>query len=200
MNNARGNIETFGENYMNFQEGDSILPSLYQQYIHISRYSRWRDDLKRRETWEETVNRFCSFFDTRLNGKFHDVIYNELKPAILGLEIMPSMRALMVAGPALERDHIAGYNCSYIAVDNKRAFSEAMYILLCGTGLGFSCERQEISKLPIIPEILESVDDVIVVADSKLGWAKAFRKLLSSLWEGDIPKIDYSFVDRKSVV
>ena len=107
---------------------------------------------------------------------------------------MPSMRLLMTAGEACDRDNISAYNCSYLAVNNKRAFSEALYILMNGTGVGFSCERQEIDKLPVIPNHFKEVDDVIFVQDSKLGWAKAFKKLLSSLWEGDIPKIDYSKV------
>jgi ribonucleoside-diphosphate reductase alpha chain len=123
-----------------------------------------------------------------------DKEFKEIREAVLNLEIMPSMRLMMSAGEACERDNIAAYNCSYLAINNKRAFSEALYILMNGTGVGFSCERQEISKLPEIPEVLHSTDDSIVVGDSKLGWAKAFKKLLSSLWEGDIPKIDYSHV------
>jgi ribonucleoside-diphosphate reductase alpha chain len=123
-----------------------------------------------------------------------DKEFKEIREAVLNLEIMPSMRLMMSAGEACERDNIAAYNCSYLAINNKRAFSEALYILMNGTGVGFSCERQEISKLPEIPEVLHSTDDTIVVGDSKLGWAKAFKKLLSSLWEGDIPKIDYSHV------
>ena len=120
--------------------------------------------------------------------------YLRIKDAILHLEIMPSMRLLMTAGEACERDNIAAYNCSYLAVNNKRAFSECLYILMNGTGVGFSCERDEISRLPEMPSSFKEVDDVIVVGDSKLGWAKAFKKLLSSLWEGDIPTIDASKV------
>ena len=120
--------------------------------------------------------------------------FKEIREAVLNLEIMPSMRLMMSAGEACERDNIAAYNCSYLAMNNKRAFSEALYILMNGTGVGFSCERQEISKLPSIPETISNCDDVIVVGDSKLGWAKSFKKLLSSLWEGDIPTIDYSQV------
>ena len=123
-----------------------------------------------------------------------DKEFKEIREAVLNLEIMPSMRLMMSAGEACERDNIAAYNCSYLAINNKRAFSEALYILMNGTGVGFSCERQEINKLPSIPEVLHITDDTIVVGDSKLGWAKAFKKLLSSLWEGDIPKIDYSHV------
>ena len=119
---------------------------------------------------------------------------NSLREAVLNLEVMPSTRLLMTAGEACERDNIAAYNCSYLAVNNKRAFSEALYILMNGTGVGFSCERQEIAHLPTVAEHFKEVDDVIVVQDSKLGWAKAFKKLLSNLWEGDILRIDYSRV------
>ena len=167
------------------------LPSLYQSIIHRSRYSRYLPQEKRRESWEETVERLISYLKDKVPV---DISYDELKEAILNLEVMPSMRLLMSAGEAVERDNIAAYNCSYIAVNNKRAFSEALYILMNGTGVGFSCERQEIAQLPAVPDVLREVDDVIVVGDSKLGWAKAFKKLLSSLWEGDIPRIDYSRV------
>ena len=168
------------------------LPSIYQSVIHRSRYSRYLTKEQRRESWEETVDRLVTY----LKGKTKDaeIPYNELRKAILTLEVMPSMRLLMTAGEACDRDNISAYNCSYLAVNNKRAFSEALYILMNGTGVGFSCERQEIDKLPAIPNHFKEVDDVIFVQDSKLGWAKAFKKLLSSLWEGDIPKIDYSKV------
>lgn len=167
---------------------------LYQQYIHISRYSRWRDDLGRRETWPETVQRYIDFFNERTAGKYTDVLNGKVREAILGLDVMPSMRALMTAGPALERENLAGFNCSYLAINTKRSFAEALYILMCGTGVGFSCERQEIAKLPPVPEELEKSDDTIVVADSKGGWAKAYHALLGYLWNGIIPKIDYSRV------
>lgn len=170
------------------------LPSLYQSIIHRSRYSRFNPELSKRESWEETVTRLTNYLTTKLGDKVEHVDLQELKTAILNLEVMPSMRLLMTAGEACERDNISAYNCSYLAVNNKRAFSEALYILMNGTGVGFSCERQEISKLPAIPETLRKVDDVIVVQDSKLGWAKSFKKLLSSLWEGDIPEVDYSKV------
>lgn len=167
---------------------------LYQQYIHISRYSRWRDDLGRRETWPETVQRYVDFFDRRTNYTFSKVLQGEVKRAIVNLEVMPSMRALMTAGEALDRENLAGFNCSYLAVNSKRSFAEALYILMCGTGVGFSCERQEISRLPAVPAELQKSDDTIVVADSKEGWAKAFNRLLNALWDGDIPTIDYSKV------
>lgn len=165
---------------------------LYQSYIHISRYSRWRDDLGRRETWPETVQRYVDFFDKRTGGKFTDVLQGRVKDAILTMRVMPSMRALMTAGPALERENLAGFNCSYLAVNSKRSFAEALYILMCGTGVGFSCERQEIAKLPPVPEQLSQHDSTIVVEDSREGWAKAFHALLGHLWNGDIPKVDYS--------
>lgn len=165
---------------------------LYQQYIHISRYSRWRDDLGRRETWPETVQRYVDFFDERTDKQFTDTLQGEVKDAILNLEVMPSMRALMTAGPALERENIAGFNCSFTYINSKRSFAEVLYVLMCGTGVGFSCERQGISKLPAVPEVLEKAHDTVVVADSKEGWAKAFNRLLNALWDGDIPSIDYT--------
>lgn len=170
------------------------LPSLYQSIIHRSRYSRFMPEQSKRESWEQTVTRLTDYLHTKLGDKVEAVELNELRQAILNLDVMPSMRLLMTAGEACERDNISAYNCSYLAVNNKRAFSEALYILMNGTGVGFSCERQEIAKLPAIPENLRKVDDVIVVQDSKIGWAKAFKKLLSSLWEGDIPEVDYSKV------
>lgn len=162
----------------------------YQKFIHISRYARWIPALNRRETWEETVDRYINFFDQRTNKHFHSTL-DECKQAILSLDVMPSMRALMTAGEALDRENIAGYNCSYLAINRKRAFSETLYILMCGTGVGFSCERQEISKLPTIPT-LSSVNHIICIEDSKMGWALAFEELLESLWNGEIPSFDYS--------
>ena len=167
---------------------------LYQQYIHMSRYSRWMENLGRRETWEETVQRYIDFFDKKTEKRFTEVLNGRIKQAITNLEVMPSMRCLMTAGEALERENIAAFNCSYLAVNSKRSFAEALYVLMNGTGVGFSCERQEIAKLPAIPDKLTHSDDQIVVGDSKEGWAKAYSRLLSSLWEGDIPKIDYSRV------
>jgi len=175
------------------------LLSTYQTIIAKSRYARYIPELKRRETWEETVDRLINYIQDKCSDRVASCLdeqppYEELKQAILNLEVMPSMRLLMTAGEACERDNIAAYNCSYVAINNKRAFSEALYILMNGTGVGFSCERQEIAQLPTIPNTLKDVDDTISVADSKLGWAKAYKKLLSSLWEGDIPKVDYSRV------
>lgn len=165
---------------------------LYQQYIHISRYSRWRDDLGRRETWPETVQRYIDFFNLRTGTEFHHELNGRVREAILNLDVMPSMRALMTAGPALERENLAGFNCSYLAVNTKRSFAEALYILMCGTGVGFSCERQEICKLPAIPDSLTPSEDMIVVADSKGGWARAYHALLNFLWNGAIPNVDYT--------
>lgn len=172
------------------------LPSAYQSVIHRSRYARYLPDKQRRETWEETVDRLIKYLETKNQDQANNPLFyktmNELRSAILNLEVMPSMRLMMTAGEACERDNIAAYNCSYVAVNNKRAFSEALYILMNGTGVGFSCERQEIAQLPTIASEFRKVDDVIVVQDSKLGWAKAFKKLLSYLYEGDIPTVDYS--------
>lgn len=165
---------------------------LYQKIIANSRYARFIPELKRRETWEETVDRLISFIQENSPELNSELL--RLKKAITNLEVMPSMRLMMSAGEACKRDNIAAYNCSYLAVNNKRAFSECLYILMNGTGVGFSCERQDINKLPEIPNDISKCEDVIVVGDSKLGWAKAFKKLLSSLWEGDIPTIDYSQV------
>ena len=164
----------------------------YQRFIHVSRYARYIPELKRRENWDETVTRLTDFIRKHQPTLGKDV--DRIHDAVLKLEVMPSMRLLMTAGEACERDNISAYNCSYLAMNNKRAFSECLYILMNGTGVGFSCERQEIEKLPQIPESINPCDDTIVVGDSKLGWAKAFKKLLSSLWEGDIPTIDYSRV------
>ena len=156
----------------------------YQKFIHKSRYARYIEAEGRRETWEETVNRYCDFWEKPLP--------DEVKQAILDMEIMPSMRALMTSGPALSRDNMAGYNCSFIAVDHVRAFDENLYVLLCGTGVGFSVERQFISKLPDVSDSFHDTDTTIVVRDSKIGWASALRELSSLLYQGMIPKIDYS--------
>jgi ribonucleoside-diphosphate reductase alpha chain len=172
------------------------LPSEYQQFIHLSRYSRWSEENGRRETWEETVDRYFEFFDEHLkknNGfSIPADTRQELRSAILNLEVMPSMRALMTAGEALKRDNVAGYNCSYVAVKRVRAFDEILYILMCGTGVGFSVERQYVEKLPSIAESFYNSDTVIMVQDSKAGWAKAFKELISLLISGQIPRWDLS--------
>ena len=170
----------------------SNLPTVYQDVIAMSRYARFIPEKNRRETWSETVDRLVTYLDTKTPELKKEI--KEIREAVLNLDVMPSMRLLMTAGEACERDNISAYNCSYLAVNNKRAFSEALYILMNGTGVGFSCERQEIDKLPAIPLDLKTCDDLIVVEDSKLGWAKAFKKLLSSLYEGDIPTFDFSKV------
>ena len=167
------------------------LPTDYQNFIAVSRYARWLDEENRRETWDETVQRYVDYMAEKVKGRLpKGDIYN----AIYNLEVMPSMRALMTAGPALERDNTAGYNCSYLPVDDPKAFDEAMYILLCGTGVGFSVERQYISRLPDIPEDMEECDTVIEVVDSKEGWAKSLRKLIGHLYMGEIPWWDVSKV------
>ena len=168
----------------------NYLPTDYQTFIATSRYARWLDDEGRRETWGETVGRFIDNIvrPSDIDGK----TINQLEDAILNLEVMPSMRALMTAGPAAERDNTCVYNCSYLPVDHPRAFDEAMFILLCGTGVGFSVERQAISKLPVVPEDIRDSEDLIVVQDSKEGWAKALRKVVSGLYTGDVPKWDLS--------
>ena len=159
----------------------------YKTYIHKSRYARWLPEKNRRETWEETVTRYCDFWQKRYPEVFpYSLVWN----AIYNQEVMPSMRALMTAGPALERDNIAGFNCSYLAVDDVRAFDEIMYILMNGTGVGYSVERQDINKLPEVSENFHQSDTIIKVADSKQGWATAFRQLISLLYAGQIPKWD----------
>jgi ribonucleoside-diphosphate reductase alpha chain len=168
------------------------LPTDYQSFIHTSRYARWLEEYKRREGWGETVSRYMT--NVVVPKTRDEIILDEIEEAILGLEIMPSMRAVMTAGPALERDNTAGYNCSYLPVDDPKSFDEAMFILLCGTGVGFSVERQYISKLPEVPEQMFASEDVIVVHDSKEGWAKALRKLIAMLYAGEIPKWDVSKV------
>jgi ribonucleoside-triphosphate reductase len=166
------------------------LPTDYQTFIATSRYARWIEEEGRRETWPETVGRFI---DNIVRPADIDTkTINDIEDSILSLEVMPSMRALMTAGEAADRDNTCVYNCSYLPVDHPRAFDEAMFILLCGTGVGFSVERQAISKLPTVPEDLSEVEDVIVVQDSKEGWAKSLRKLISLLYVGDIPKWDLS--------
>ena len=161
----------------------------YQSYIHKSRYARYLSDQSRRETWEETVERYCDYFQNKYECFPRDRIYN----AIHDMRVMPSMRCLMTAGPALDRDNVAGYNCSYVAIDDKRAFSEVFYVLLCGTGVGFSVERQCISQLPEVPHNLIT-GGLETVQDSKMGWVLAFETLINSLYNGYIPTFDYSLI------
>ena len=171
---------------------ETQLPSLYQQFIHLSRYSRWIESEKRRETWNETVTRYFDFFENHLKESqeysLSKQLRSELEDAVLNLEIMPSMRSLMTAGEALSRDNVAGYNCSYIAVNRVRAFDEILYVLMCGTGVGFSVERQYVEKLPTIAENFSTTETEIVVEDSKAGWAKSYKELISLLIAGQIPK------------
>lgn len=166
----------------------------YMRFIHLSRYARWIEDEGRRETFEETVDRYLGFFKGRHPESLDDETWAELRKAILNLDVMPSMRALMTAGPALDRDNVAGYNCSYLAIDNKEAFAEAMYILMCGTGVGFSVEKAYVEQLPEVPARLMPSGDKIVVPDSKNGWASAFRELITQLYQGYVPDLDYSEV------
>tara|TARA_R110002072_G_scaffold51909_4_gene138999 strand:- start:266 stop:2164 length:1899 start_codon:yes stop_codon:yes gene_type:complete len=169
---------------------DNYLPTDYQSFIHKSRYAKYFDN-KGRESWSETVERYMNNVIRPKAG--YDSYVDQIRDAIISLDVMPSMRAMMTAGPALDRDNTAGYNCSYLPVDDPKSFDEAMFILLCGTGVGFSVERQFISKLPEVPELFDS-DTTVVVKDSKEGWAKAFRQVLALLWAGEIPKWDVSKV------
>lgn len=161
--------------------------SEYQKFIHKSRYAKYLDDQKRRETWEETVERYTNFFQERTS-----INLDRVRDAIISMDVMPSMRCLMTSGKALERDAVAGYNCSYLPIDSPRSFDECMYILMCGTGVGFSVERQYINALPQVAEEFHDSDSVIVVRDSKIGWAKALKELVSLLYAGQVPTWDLS--------
>ena len=164
----------------------------YQQYIHKSRYARYLPEEQRRETWEETIDRYLNFWIEK--GKLTLEEANGIFADIHDMNVMPSMRALMTAGEALDRDNVAGFNCSYLPIDHPKAFDEMMYVLMCGTGVGYSVERQYVSKLPEVAEEFHDTDTVIHVADSKIGWAKAYRELISLLYSGQLPKWDVSGV------
>ena len=174
------------------------LPTDYQNFIALSRYARWKDDEQRRETWSETVTRYFDYMAGHLrdncNYKLPDSLRGELEEAVLNIAVMPSMRALMTSGPALDRCHVGGYNCSYVPVDSPRAFDETMYILMCGTGVGFSVERNCIDKLPLVAEDFHRTDTVIKVGDSRPGWAKSLKELIAMLYSGQIPAWDVSEV------
>ena len=174
------------------------LPTKYQEFIHLSRYSRWVPKEGRRETWRETVTRYFDFFQEHLKQSckynLDKSLREELEDAVIHLKIMPSMRCLMTAGEALKRENIAGYNCSYVAVDRPQAFDEILYVLMNGTGVGFSVERQFVSNLPTVADEFHPSDTTIVVQDSKMGWAKAFKELVAMLYHGQIPKWDLSKV------
>ncbi len=173
------------------------LPTPYQEYIHQSKYARWREELGRRETWEETVDRYidqiCRQTDKLGNG-LSIIEVGELREAILNLDVLPSMRALMTAGKALDRDNVAGYNCAFVAINRQHVFDEILYILCCGTGVGYSVERQFIKQLPEIPDEIFPTETIIKVRDSKIGWASAYRELISLLYAGKIPSWDTSGV------
>ena len=176
----------------------NTIENPYENFIALSRYARWLEDDNRRETWGETVDRYFKFMVIQLREKHgyvpNDAILAELRDAVFNRNVMPSMRSVMTAGPALEKENVSGYNCAFLPVDNARSFDEAMYILMCGTGVGFSVEYKYINKLPALPETLEKSNTVVMVGDSKEGWAKAYREFLSLLWAGQIPQIDISKV------
>jgi len=176
----------------------NYLPTDYQNFIALSRYARWKDDEQRRENWGETVDRYFDYMSDHLKKNYSYTITKALKDKlteqIMSLGTMPSMRALMTAGPALDRCHVGGYNCSYIPVDSPRSFDECMYILMCGTGVGFSVERECVDKLPVVNEHFEKSSTIIKVADSRPGWARALRELISLLYAGQIPTWDVSEV------
>ncbi len=177
---------------------NNYLPTDYQNFIALSRYARWKEDEQRRETWSETVERYFDYMENHLDKNYNYILSDELRAeleeAVLNQDIMPSMRALMTAGPALDRCHVGGYNCSYVPVDDTKAFDETMYILMCGTGVGFSVERENVDKMPIINEHFEHTHTTIKVADSRSGWARALRELIAMLYAGQIPRWDVSNV------
>ena len=183
---------------MSFIDENGSISDPYRNFIHVSRYARWLEDKNRRETWVETVDRYIDFMKKHLvenyNYNSDDIVFSQIRDAVIHHRIMPSMRALMTAGPALERDNIAAYNCSFIAVDSLRAFDEAMYILMNGTGVGFSVESKYIDHLPTVAEEFYTTNTTIVVEDSKLGWAKAYKELIGLLIMGQIPNWDMSKV------
>ncbi len=168
----------------------NYLPTDYQSFIHTSRYARWLDDTGRRESWAETVSRYITNI---VKPNIDDFTAKDIEESILSLQVMPSMRSMMTAGEAADRDNTCMYNCSYLPIDDPKSFDEAMFILLCGTGVGFSVERQFISKLPEVPELFDS-DTTVVVKDSKEGWAKSLRQVMALLWAGEIPQWDISRV------
>ena len=175
-----------------------MIDTVYEEFIAKSRYARYLEAEDRRENWTETVDRYFEFMETHLHDK-HDYlipqsVLDELREAVLAKEVLPSMRAIMTAGDALERDNTAGYNCAYLPIDDPKAFDEAMFILLCGTGVGFSVERQYVKNLPEVPERIYASDSFIVVHDSKEGWAKALRQLIALLYSGEAAKWDVSGV------
>ena len=176
----------------------NYLPTDYQNFIALSRYARWKDDEQRRENWGETVDRYFDYMSNHLSNNYSYTITKSLKEKltnqIMSLGVMPSMRALMTSGPALDRCHVGGYNCSYIPVDSPRSFDECMYILMCGTGVGFSVERENVDKLPIVNEHMESSSTIIKVGDSRPGWSKALRELIAMLYVGQVPTWDTSEV------
>lgn len=183
---------------MSFVDENGSISDPYRNFIHISRYARWIEEKNRRETWVETVDRYIDFMKNHLienyNYDKNNIIFSQIKEAVVSHKIMPSMRALMTAGPALERDHIAAYNCSFIAVDSPRSFDEAMYILMNGTGVGFSVEQKYIDQLPTVSEQMFPTATTIIVEDSKLGWAKSYKELIALLYQGQIPNWDMSKV------
>lgn len=183
---------------MSLLDKDGYITDPYRNFIAISRYARWDETLQRRETWEETVNRYMVFMRRYLEDKtgycVGDEQYEYVKSAILNMRILPSLRSLMTSGPALEKSAIAAYNCAFLPVDSVKSFDEAMFILMCGTGVGFSVENQYVNSLPTIPEDLEQSEHMIVVPDSREGWAKSLRMLVSTLYSGQIPLFDVSKV------
>jgi len=165
----------------------------YRTFIHKSRYARFLDDFGRRETWGETVDRVVSFWKERIsNNIISDADFQEISDAIYNHEVMPSMRAMWSAGDALAQNPFRGYNCSFTAIDHIRCFDEILYILMAGTGVGFSAEAQYVTKLPIINDNFAKSERTISIEDSAEGWAKGLRKLIAELYLGNEHNWDYS--------
>lgn len=173
-----------------------MFQSPYQEFIFTRTYARWIEEEKRRETWPEAVERYRNFFAPRVPEELLPE-FDEAINKILHLEVMPSMRALQTAGPALERDNVAGYNCSYLVIDNVKAFADMLYILMCGTGVGFSTEERYISQLPTVPKISVEAEKPIIVMDSKIGWAEGLLELMNQLYAGILPRWDLSLIRPK---
>lgn len=166
-----------------------MLPTAYQSFIHTTRYARWSAEKKRREDWDETIGRYLVFWKEQNLG-ITDKEILEIGSYVSNLQVMPSMRSLMTAGPALTRDHVAGYNCAYLSLSDVSSFAEMMYILMCGCGVGYSVERQYTNKLPELPSELSDSKTTIVVEDDRLSWAKSYQLLLNCLYLGEVPKWD----------
>lgn len=174
-----------------------MFKSPSQEFVYIRTYSRWVQEFSRRETWEETVDRYINFITAERGGKIPSKVLRKMKEYILELKVMPSMRALWTAGEAARTDNTCTYNCAFQAVDSIHAFSECLYILMCGTGYGFSVEEKYINKLPVVPILSSKGAGTVFIEDSKKGWADSVRVLMESLYRGEDIDFDYSGLRKK---